>query len=102
MDRNETNPMIDGLIKLVGICLVVTGQVIVFGGMWAAWTGGDLWFWRFAESGPSGGAVVAILVIGEPVIMAIAYVVFMLVAVVLSALGAGLSALGSSRRRRSP
>jgi hypothetical protein len=75
---------VEAVVRVLAVLVMVAGQVVALGGVWAAWTGNDFLFWSFAEEGPSVGNALLILFVGEPVVMFGAYLVFMLLAMALS------------------
>jgi len=75
---------VNAVVRVLAVLVMVAGQVVALGGVWAAWTGNDFLFWRFAEEGRSAGNALLILFVGEPVVMFGAYLVFMVLATALS------------------
>lgn len=75
---------VEAVVRVLAVLVMVAGQVVALGGVWAAWTGNDFLFWSFAEEGASVGTALLILFVGEPIVMFGAYLVFMVLAMALS------------------
>lgn len=84
MDDEEIGRPTRTVLALLAVATIGAGQVAALGGAWAAWTGGRFWFWNFTDAGPSGAMAALILIMGEPVIMGVAYLVFMVAATLVS------------------
>ena len=76
---------VEAVVRVLAFLVVVAGQVVALGGVWAAWTGNDFLFWKFDEEGRSIGDALLILFVGEPIVMFGAYLVFVVLAMALSA-----------------
>jgi Ni,Fe-hydrogenase I small subunit len=84
MDDEDLGAPTRVVLVLLAVVVIAVGQVAALGGVWAAWTGGAFWFWDFSGTEPSGAMAVLILIIGEPVIMGVAYLAFMVLATLVS------------------
>ncbi len=82
---DEMPPGVEAVVRVLAALVMVAGQIVALGGVWAAWTGNDFLFWKFAEDGGNAGTALLILFVGEPIVMFGAYLVFIVLAMILSA-----------------
>jgi hypothetical protein len=78
----ELHPLVEGLASIVALVVAAVANVVAIGGIWAAWSGNSFLFWEFSDGSPV--TAFAILVFGEPLIMTVAYWVYLLLGLLLA------------------